>query len=114
MRTALLVSFLPREGMHANPTDPFLSAVMPSTKRGVVQVIRHDFGCVVGMTGDGVNDAPALSFAQVGEAVEGDTDAAKNAAAITLTDPGLSPIFGAVCTSREIFPKVKSCVENSI
>jgi len=84
--------------------------VLPSDKRHVVQVLRHDFGCVIGMTGDGVNDAPALSAAQVGVAVEGATDAAKNAAAIILTDPGLSPIFGAVCMSREIFRKVKSYV----
>ena len=84
--------------------------VLPSDKRRVVKVIRHDFGCVIGMTGDGVNDAPALSAAQVGVAVEGATDAAKNAAAIILTDPGLSPIFGAVCMSREIFRKVKSYV----
>ncbi|GMI10211.1 hypothetical protein TrLO_g15595 [Triparma laevis f. longispina] len=84
--------------------------VLPSDKRKVVQVLRHDFGTVVGMTGDGVNDAPALSAAQVGIAVEGATDAAKNAAAIILTDPGLSPIYGAIVMSREIFRKVKSYV----
>ncbi|GMH91854.1 hypothetical protein TrVE_jg14412 [Triparma verrucosa] len=84
--------------------------VLPSDKRKVVQVLRHDFRTVVGMTGDGVNDAPALSAAQVGIAVEGATDAAKNAAAIILTDPGLSPIYGAIVMSREIFRKVKSYV----
>lgn len=84
--------------------------VLPSDKRAVVSSIRHDQGFVVGMTGDGVNDAPALSAAQVGIAVEGATDAAKSAAAIILTDPGLSPIFGAIVSSREIFRKVKTYV----
>jgi hypothetical protein len=84
------------------------AGTMPSTKRSVVECLKIDFGCVVGMTGDGVNDAPALSMAQVGVAVEGATDAAKNAAAIILTESGLSPIFGAVCTSRQIFRKVRS------
>ena len=82
----------------------------PSDKRSVVSFLRHDQGFVVGMTGDGVNDAPALSAAQVGIAVEGATDAAKSAAAIILTDPGLSPIFGAIVSSREIFRKVKTYV----
>ncbi len=53
------------------------AAVLPSDKREVVMVLKEDFGVVTGMTGDGVNDAAALSAAQVGIAVEGSTDAAK-------------------------------------
>lgn len=86
------------------------AAVLPSDKREVVLTLRNDFGVVTGMTGDGVNDAPALSAAQVGIAVEGATDAAKNAADLILTEPGLGPIYGAVLESRRIFARVKSYV----
>jgi H+-transporting ATPase len=67
--------------------------VLPKDKREVVIVLREHFKIVVGMTGDGVNDAPALSAAQCGIAVDDATDAAKNAAAIILTSPGLSAIY---------------------
>jgi H+-transporting ATPase len=86
------------------------AAVLPSDKREVVMTLRKSYGVVCGMTGDGVNDAPALSAAQVGIAVEGATDAAKNAADLILTKAGLSPIYGAVIESRRIFAKVKSYV----
>lgn len=86
------------------------AAVLPSDKREVVMTLRNDYGIVCGMTGDGVNDAPALSAAQVGIAVEGATDAAKNAADLILTKSGLSPIYGAVIESRRIFAKVKAYV----
>lgn len=89
--------------------DGFAS-VLPSDKREVVLTLRNEFNVVTGMTGDGVNDAPALSAAQVGIAVEGATDAAKNAADLILTEPGLSPIYGAVIESRRIFARVKSYV----
>eukprot|EP00571_Detonula_confervacea_P005456 CAMPEP_0172317086 /NCGR_PEP_ID=MMETSP1058-20130122/30522_1 /TAXON_ID=83371 /ORGANISM="Detonula confervacea, Strain CCMP 353" /LENGTH=960 /DNA_ID=CAMNT_0013031555 /DNA_START=203 /DNA_END=3085 /DNA_ORIENTATION=- len=86
------------------------AAVMPSDKREIVMTLRNHYGLVTGMTGDGVNDAPALSAAQVGIAVEGATDAAKNAADLILTKPGLSPIYGAVLESRRIFSRIKSYV----
>lgn len=84
--------------------------VLPSDKREVVQVLKNYHKYVVGMTGDGVNDAPALSAAQVGIAVDDATDAAKNAAAILLTTPGLSAIYAAVVESRRIFRKLKSYI----
>jgi H+-transporting ATPase len=86
------------------------AAVLPSDKREVVMTLRNHFGLVTGMTGDGVNDAPALSAAQVGIAVDGATDAAKNAADLILTEPGLSPIYGAVLESRRIFARIKAYV----
>lgn len=84
--------------------------VLPSDKREVVMVLKKSFNVVCGMTGDGVNDAPALSAAQCGIAVDDATDAAKNAAAIILTSPGLSAIYYAVVESRRIFRKLKAYV----
>jgi len=83
--------------------------VMPKDKHEVVAILQGQ-GQVVGMTGDGVNDAPALAKAQIGIAVEGATDAAQAAADIILTRPGLSPIFTAIMESRRIFKRLKSYV----
>jgi H+-transporting ATPase len=84
--------------------------VLPRDKREVVLVLKNVFHYVVGMTGDGVNDAPALSAAQCGIAVDDSTDAAKNAAAIILTSPGLSAIYMGIIESRRIFRKLKSYI----
>ena len=88
--------------------DGFAS-VLPRDKQEVVHVLQQQ-GYVVGMTGDGVNDAPALAQANIGIAVEGATDAARSSADLVLTMPGLSPIFTAVVESRKIFKRLRSYI----
>ena len=83
--------------------------VYPEHKYRIVELLQLA-GHTVGMTGDGVNDAPALKKAQIGIAVEGATDAARAAADIVLTEPGLSVIIDAITTSRCIFARVRNYV----
>jgi H+-transporting ATPase len=81
--------------------------VFPEHKYNIVEQLQSA-GHIVGMTGDGVNDAPALKKADAGIAVAGATDAAKSAAEIVLTKPGLSVIIDAIKESRKIFERMNS------
>ncbi len=79
--------------------------VFPEHKYKIVETFQNE-GHIVGMTGDGVNDAPALKKANTGIAVSGATDAAKESADIILTSPGLSVIVDAIKESRKIFSRM--------
>jgi H+-transporting ATPase len=81
--------------------------VFPEHKFQIVNVLQQR-GHIVGMTGDGVNDAPALKKADCGIAVSGATDAARAAASIVLLTPGLSVIIDAIKESRKIFQRMQS------
>jgi H+-transporting ATPase len=81
--------------------------VFPEHKYAIVKALQAR-GHLVGMTGDGVNDAPALKQADVGIAVSGATDAARAAAALVLTAPGLGVIVKAIEEARRIFERMNS------
>jgi H+-transporting ATPase len=81
--------------------------VFPEHKFHIVDVLQQR-GHIVGMTGDGVNDAPALKKADCGIAVSGATDAARAAAAMVLMTSGLSVIIDAIKESRKIFQRMNS------
>ncbi|KAG6521334.1 plasma membrane ATPase-like isoform X1 [Zingiber officinale] len=83
------------------------AGVFPEHKYEIVKRLQ-DRKHICGMTGDGVNDAPALKKADIGIAVADATDAARSASDIVLTEPGLSVIVSAVLTSRAIFQRMKN------
>jgi H+-transporting ATPase len=100
-----------KEGAKIDP-DRILNAdgfaeVFPEHKFDIVRTFQRA-GHIVGMTGDGVNDAPALKQADVGVAVSGATDAARAAADLVLTAPGLSVIARAMEEARRIFERMTS------
>ncbi|KAL2896794.1 Plasma membrane ATPase 4 [Bienertia sinuspersici] len=83
------------------------AGVFPEHKYEIVKRLQERKH-ICGMTGDGVNDAPALKKADIGIAVADATDAARSASDIVLTEPGLSVIISAVLTSRAIFQRMKN------
>lgn len=101
------------ESLAALPVDELIekadgfAGVFPEHKYEIVKRLQERKH-ICGMTGDGVNDAPALKKADIGIAVADATDAARGASDIVLTEPGLSVIISAVLTSRAIFQRMKN------
>lgn len=87
--------------------------VYPEDKYEIVKLLQYS-GHTVGMTGDGVNDSPALKQAELGTAVSEATDVAKASASIVLTHPGLSEIISAVSISRKTYQRMLTWVINKI
>ncbi len=96
----------------AEKSDGF-AEIYPGDKYTIVRSLQGK-GHIVGMTGDGVNDAPALKQAEVGIAVSNATDVAKGAASVVLTEPGLPHIVEPIKTGRRMFKRINTWVLNKI
>ncbi|MFZ5883017.1 MAG: plasma-membrane proton-efflux P-type ATPase [Chloroflexota bacterium] len=100
-------------GGEPDPTCDVFAEVLPEHKFALVQALQKH-GHITGMTGDGVNDAPALKQAQVGIAVSTATDVAKAAASLVLVQPGLTNILSAIQVSRQIYQRMLTYTLNKI
>jgi len=87
--------------------------IYPEDKYRIVKLLQSR-GHLVGMTGDGVNDAPALKQAEMGIAVSNSTDVAKASASLVLTEPGVKVIIDAIKTSRHIYQRMLTWVINKV
>ncbi|OYV75666.1 MAG: plasma-membrane proton-efflux P-type ATPase [Chromatiales bacterium 21-64-14] len=107
----------PREALQSMavtvPACGVFAGVLPEDKYRLVQTLQRQ-GDIVGMTGDGVNDAPALKQAEVGVAVANATDVAKAAASVVLTNPGLQDTVAAIESSRRIYQRMLTYTLNKI
>ena len=100
------------DGVHPEDFAVF-AGVLPEGKYDLVKAFQKS-GHIVGMCGDGANDAPALRQAQMGIAVSTATDVAKSAAGIVLTTPGLEGIVASVKEGRETFQRILTYALNSV
>ena len=87
--------------------------IYPEDKYKIVKLLQSR-GHMVGMTGDGVNDAPALKQAEMGIAMSNATDVAKASASVVLTEPGISVIINAVTISRQTYQRMLTWVINKV
>jgi len=90
-----------------------IAEIYPEDKYRIVTLLQSR-DHMVGMTGDGVNDAPALKQAEMGIAVGGSTDVAKASASMVLTEPGVRVIIDAIKTSRHIYQRMLTWVINKV
>jgi H+-transporting ATPase len=90
-----------------------VAEVLPEDKYDLVKLMQSN-GHLVGMTGDGVNDAPALKQAEMGIAVANSTDVAKSSASMVLVEDGISVIVNAIYISRKIYQRILTWVLNKL
>jgi len=90
-----------------------VAEIYPEDKYKIVKLLQSG-GHMVGMTGDGVNDAPALKQAEMGIAVSNSTDVAKASASVVLTEPGISVIIDAITISRRTYQRMLTWVINKV
>jgi H+-transporting ATPase len=95
-----------------NESDGF-AEIYPEDKYKIVKLLQSK-GHMVGMTGDGVNDAPALKQAELGIAVNSATDVAKASASMVLTESGIAVIIDAIKISRHIYQRMLTWVINKV
>jgi H+-transporting ATPase len=98
--------------MIVEQSDGF-AEVYPEGKYQIVRALQAEKH-VIGMTGDGINDSPALKQAEVGIAVSNAADVAKSAASVVLTEPGLTNIFSLVVSGRMIYQRILTWIFNKI
>jgi H+-transporting ATPase len=103
----------PAEALRQMEKSDGFAEVYPEDKHMIVRSLQ-DAHHVVGMTGDGVNDAPALKQAEVGIAVDSATDVAKSAASVVLTNGGLSGIVELVKNGRKVYQRINTWILNKI
>lgn len=109
---------IPRESLNEKSPSQIaktdvVAGVFPEDKFKIIQSLQKQ-GHICGMTGDGVNDAPALRKAEMGIAMSNATDVAKAAASLVLTNPGLQDVIEAVKTSRRIYQRMLTYTLNKI
>ncbi len=102
----------PEQAKIVSESDGF-AEIYPEDKYKIVKLLQSQ-GFMVGMTGDGVNDAPALKQAEMGIAVSNATDVAKASASVVLTEPGVSVIVEAIKRSRETYQRMLTWVINKV
>jgi len=103
----------PKKAIELLEQNSGFAGVYPEDKYNIVKTFQAN-GHIVGMTGDGVNDSPALKQAEVGIAVSNATDVAKGAASIVLTKEGLSSIPAPIITGRKMFERINTWILNKI
>jgi H+-transporting ATPase len=103
----------PQKAIELLEQNSGFAGVYPEDKYNIVKTFQAN-GHIVGMTGDGVNDSPALKQAEVGIAVSNATDVAKGAASIVLTKEGLSSIPAPIITGRKMFERINIWILNKI